>query len=100
MCAAGTHSLEDNTASIAGTPEDVSYQKLAIAREAWLHGAPLWLEGAYAAAAGTHHCTGIAPQTTRDPEDLSAQEAAEIAAQRALVAGNVVLEDGLRPAGG
>ena len=35
-----------------------------------------------------------APQTTRDPEDLSALEAAEIAAQRALVTGNVVLEDG------
>jgi len=85
--------LRTKTALIADTTEEVSDQKLAIAREAWLHGAPLWLEGAYTAAAGTHRCTGTAPQTTRDPEDLSAQEAAEIAAQRALVAGNVALED-------
>ena len=58
-------------------------------------GAPLWLEGAYAAAAGTYYCAGTAPQTTRDPEELSAQEAMEIAARRALVTGNVVLKDGL-----
>ncbi len=86
--------LGTKTALIAGTPEEVSDQKLAIAREAWLHGAPLWLEGAYAAAAGTHRSTGVAPQTTRDPEDLSAQEAAEIAARRALVVGNVTMADG------
>ena len=86
--------LKTKTALIVGTPEDVSDQKLAIAREAWLHGAPLWLEGAYAAAAGTRRCTGVAPQTTRDPEDLSAQESAKIAAQRALVAANVAQEDG------
>ncbi len=78
----------------AREPQDIDYQKLAVAREAWLHGAPLWLEGAYAAAAGTHYCTGAAPQTTRDPEDLSALEAAEIAARRALVTGNVVLKEG------
>ncbi len=76
-------------------PQDIDYQKLAVAREAWLHGAPLWLEGAYTAAAGAHVCAGTAPQTTRDPEDLSAQEAAEIAARRALLPGNVVLQDGL-----
>jgi hypothetical protein len=101
LCAqwAGSARLADallgtKTALIAGTPEEVSDQKLAIAREAWLHGAPLWLEGAYAAAAGTHRSTGVAPQTTHDPEDLSAQEAAEIAARRALVAGNVALANG------
>ncbi|MFN8469943.1 MAG: cyanophycinase [Caldilineaceae bacterium] len=86
--------LGTKTALIADIPEEVSDQKLAIGREAWLHGTPLWLEGAYAAAAGTHRCTGVAPQTTRDPEDLSAQEAAKIAARRALVVGNVALEDG------
>ena len=79
----------------AQDPQEIDGQKLAVAREAWLHGAPLWLEGAYAAAAGTSYCAGTAPQTTRDPEDLSAQEAMEIAARRALVTGNVVLKDGL-----
>ena len=88
------------TALIAGAPQEINDQKLAIASEAWRHGAPLWLEGAYAAAAGARRCTGTAPQTTRDPEDLSAQEAAEIAARRALVAGNVSVGGWLRSAGG
>ncbi len=86
--------LGTKTALIADDPQEVNQQKLMLAREAWLHGAPLWLEGAYAGAAGPRVCAGTAPQTTRDPEDLSAQEAAEIAAQRALVAGSVALEDG------
>ena len=79
----------------ARDPQEIDCQKLAVAREAWLHGAPLWLEGAYAAAAGAYYCAAAAPQTTRDPEDLSAQEAAEIAARRALVTENVELRDGL-----
>ncbi len=79
----------------ARDPQEIDYPKLTVAREAWLHGAPLWLEGAYAAAAGAHYCTGTAPQTTRDPEDITAQESAEIAARRALATGNVGMEDGL-----
>ncbi len=96
LCARqGGISLHPKTALIADDGGAVSHQKLMVASEAWRHGAPLWLEGAYAAAAGAYYCTGTAPQTTCDPEDLSAQEAAEIAARRALVAGNVVPERGV-----
>jgi hypothetical protein len=45
--------------------------------------------------AGPYHCAGRAPQTSCDPEDLSAQEAAEIAARRAPMYGCVQVERGL-----
>lgn len=90
----GGSGLGIRTALIADEFAAVSHQKLTVAHEAWLHGAPLWLEGAYAAAAGAWCCVDAVPQTTRDPEDLSAEEAADIAARRALIAGNVVLEKG------
>jgi hypothetical protein len=69
--------------------------QLAAARSEWLRGMPLWLEGAPAAMAGAYYCAGLPPQTAGDPERLNAQDAAQIAAQRALIKGNVLLQPGL-----
>ena len=69
--------------------------QLAAARSEWLRGTPLWLEGAPAAMAGAYYCAGLPPQTAGDPERLNAHDAAQIAAQRALIKGNVLLQPGL-----
>jgi hypothetical protein len=90
--------LSEQQNGSAVIPDDeghVDAAQLAAACEAWRAGAPLWLEGAAAAMAGVHCCAGRAPQTSCDPEDLSAQESAEIASRRALLQGRVRLERGL-----
>jgi cyanophycinase len=91
--AAGTQPA--GCAVIASDSADVDQVRLAGACAAWRAGAPLWLEGAAAALAGAHHCAGHAPQTACEPEHLPAAEAAVIAARRAVLRGNVQMEDGL-----
>jgi cyanophycinase len=87
--------LEQGAAVIAPEAAAVDAVVLAQARQAWLDGAPVWLEGAAAAQAGAHFCVGAAPQTLGDPETLTADEAAQIAAERALLRGNVAVGKGL-----
>jgi hypothetical protein len=79
----------------AAAPECVDEAHLAAACAAWWAGAPLWLEGAAAAWAGAWRCTGTAPRTAGDPEDLGASEAAQIASARAVLADSVPLTRGL-----
>jgi cyanophycinase len=85
----------EGAAVIPKAEGDVDPAQLTAACDAWRGGAPLWLEGAAAAMAGAYYCAGRAAQTSCDPEDLPAQEAAEIAAKRALLQGYVRLETGL-----
>jgi cyanophycinase len=88
-------SVRAGIALIGHDPGSADREQLAAAHSEWLCGMPLWLEGAHAAMAGTTYCAGPAAQTTRAPEHLTAQESVQIAAQRALIDGNVQPQPGL-----